>query len=227
MIKKVTIFFVIVFCTFSKLFAGEGIEGNYCYTNNKTKIYLKIKKVNDTIFYFILKDYDTTQDEYKQRQINGSFKFVKNTFKLVNISCYPYYHFSFVRAGGNMIRIDTAGFKMYQSFSDIKGVYIKESDSVRINYNEFTINMIPQNIIFCKKNSEIILYDFPSKYSFAKSKNFKKDEKLNVITTVGDFLGNKPLPSEMLRFSLVEVAATKERKWVNTDNLEDLFKAKR
>jgi hypothetical protein len=113
---------------------------------------------------------------------------------------------------------------MYNSFSDIKGDYIKQTDSVNVNFQEFKIIMIPRNIEIAKKQLEVYLYDFPSKYSQAKKNQFDKNGKIFVITTVGDFWGNKPLSSEMIRFSLIEIGKTKERKWINTDDLEDWFK---
>ncbi|MBY0481791.1 MAG: hypothetical protein K2Q21_10570 [Chitinophagaceae bacterium] len=216
----ITLVINIMSCTF----ANSNLEGTYSKTEKSTKIYLKIKNIKDSLYYFILKDYDTTKENYQQRWIVGSFIYSSNKCKLFNAECYPYHHFSILKKSTNILTIDSSYFHMYFAFDDIKGNYIKESDSVNINYSEYKIYKMPNNIDAAKITFETVLYEFPSKFSKGEKIKFDKNEKVYTITTVGGFLGSKPLPSDMIRFSLIEIPRLKIRNWINTDELEDKFK---
>lgn len=112
---------------------------------------------------------------------------------------------------------------MYLTFNDIKGGYIKISDSANVNYEEFKVVMISNNINAAKTPFETLIYDYPSKYSQFKKIKFSKGEKVYTITTVGGFHGSKPLPSDKIRFSLIEIPRLKLRAWINEDELENRF----
>ena len=221
---KIYLLLIIFFLMRGFTYANNSLEGTYCKTSNSTKIYLKVKSINDSLYYFQLKDYDTSNENAKQRSIVGTFIYAKNKGRLFNADCYPFHHFSLLKKADNILTIDTPYFRMYYTFNDIKGDYAKISDSVNVSFLEFKVILIPDNISIAKKQFKTDVYSFPSKYADVKKEEFNKGEKIFVITTVGGFIDNIPPPSEMVRFSLIVLPATKEREWINTDDLENEFK---
>ena len=209
-------------CVFAK---SSKLEGVYYKVENTDTIYLKIKRINDSIYFFLLRDYNRRNAHFKQRQVVGTFKQSgNNLFEVINGSHYPN-HFSFSKPTENVIEIDTSNFQMYYSFKDITGVYNKKSDSININFDEFALNKVANNIYKARKDILIAFYDFPNIYSTNKKDAIKKDETVYAVIDI-NYVGKGNIVSspEAVRFTLIEIPKLKIRKWVLTDNLEDYFK---
>lgn len=225
--KTIPLLLFIINATISCGFANNNLEGTYCKTDGATKIYLKIKSIKDSVYYFELKDYDTTKDNYKQRNIIGTLLCVNGKLKLNNADFYlSNYFFDFtIKNESRLIKVGSNRFRMYYTFDDIKGDYVKVSNTVDVNYKEFQPSYYRKNDTYtAKQKIEISLFDFPNTWSALSKIIVIKSEKIYEIKTVGTVYENKPLTPQIIRFSLIEIPRLKIRKWVNTDELEDKFK---
>jgi hypothetical protein len=227
MIKKLVLLFFIA-NAISCGFANKSIEGNYCKTDKSTMIYLKIKSINDSIYYFELKDYDTTKDNYRGRNIIGTMLYTKGNLRLINASFYlneDYFNLS-IKNNSRVICVEDNNFHMYYSFNDIKGNYIKLSDTTDLSYNEFQVPYNNRNSVYtAKQQIKVTLFDFPFTQSKSSNVVIMKNEKIYELNTMGSVFEKKPINwNNVSRFSLIDIPRLKIRKWINTDELEDKCK---